>query len=130
MRLQRSGFAAFELFREARIHKGRGVGRAGLLSARTRRLVRGAINLRFEWNDGSEFAFLGFRDFQTDGFLRLIEQGNALALGIARACGLFAVVVAVAVLVALFMLVAVGVGMFRLFRPASKNTEGESPGEQ
>ena len=130
MRLQRSGFAAFELFREARIHKSRGVGRAGLLSARTRRLVRGAINLRFEWNDGSEFPFLGFRDFQADGFLRLIEKDDALALGIARACSLFAMVVVVSVLVALFMLVAVGVGMFRLFRPASGNTKGKSPGQQ
>jgi hypothetical protein len=37
--------------------------------------------------------------------------------------------VAVAVLVALFMLVAVGVGMFRLFLSAGKNTEGKCPSQ-
>jgi hypothetical protein len=101
-----------------------------LLSARTRRLVRGAINLRFERDDGTEFSFLGFLDLQADGFPRLIEKGDALALGITRTCSLFAMVMVASVLVALFVLMAVGVGMFRLFRFASGNTKGKSSGQQ
>ena len=63
-----------------------------MLSLRARWLVSGTVDLRFEWNKRSELLLFGLREFQPNSFPRFIEQGDALALGIACSCRFFTVI--------------------------------------